>query len=68
MLVLQQGLRHWAIFSRGVVDLFAGNRPAGDEVVQRLLGERAWMPLTFITGLALLRRIDAEQPHELRPE
>jgi hypothetical protein len=49
-----------------IVDLLAGHGPASDEALQRFLGKRAGMPLTIIASLALLRCVDAEQPHKLR--
>ena len=49
-----------------IIDLLAGHGPASDEALQRFLGKRAGMPLTIIASLALLRCVDAEQPHKLR--
>jgi hypothetical protein len=45
--------------------LLAGHGPASDEVLKRFLGNRAWVPLPVVAGLAFFGRIDAEQPYEL---
>jgi hypothetical protein len=64
----REALRHGAVVACIVVYLLACHRPATDEVFQSFLGQRPWLPLPVVAGLALFGRIDAEQPHELRPK
>src|SRR4029077_3212862 len=49
-----------------IIDLVTRHRAAGDESDKSLRRQRAGMPLTIIASLALLRCVDAEQPHKLR--
>jgi hypothetical protein len=60
----REALRHGAVVACIVAYLLACHRPASDEVFQSLLGQRPWLPLPIVAGLALFGRIDAEQPRQ----
>jgi hypothetical protein len=49
-----------------IIDLVTRHWAAGDESDKSLRRKRAGEPLTIIASLALLRCVDAEQPHKLR--
>ena len=65
VIVAGKALRHRSVVASVVL---AGDRPASDEILKRLLRQRSRMPLPIVAGLALLGRVDAEQPHELGAE
>ena len=68
VILAREALRHGMVVAGVVVYLLADDRPASDEVLQRLLRQRSRMPFPVVAGLALLRGVDAEQSYELRAE
>jgi hypothetical protein len=68
VIVPGEALRHRLIRGGIEVHLLAGHRAAGDEVLERLPGERCRLPMAVVAGLSLRRHVDREQAHDLGPE